>query len=67
MSETATLTFGQRFDQIGERMDAAYANRRDVVARGHKPGSAQYVAADDQIEAVYRDLRALNAEIGVGR
>lgn len=63
MSETATLTLGERFDQIGERMDAAYANRQAVLKRGHKPGSAQYVHADDQIEAVYRDLRALNAEV----
>jgi hypothetical protein len=63
MSETQTPTLGERFDQIGERMDAAYANRREVMKRGHKPGSAQYVAADDQIEAVYRDLRALNAEV----
>lgn len=57
------LTIGERFDQIAERMDAAYATRKEV-AKVHKPGTAQYVAADDAIEAVYADLRVLNREIG---
>lgn len=60
---TPAPTLGQRFDEIGDRMDAAYANRREVMKR-HKPGSAEAVAADDAIEAVYLDLRALNKEAG---
>lgn len=60
-------TWGERIDDIGARMDAAYAHRKAVLASGHKPGSAKYVAADDRIEAVYQDLRELNAEMGAGR
>ena len=50
-----TMT-GPAIDNIAARMDAAYAERRR-----HKPGSAGYADADARVEAVYADLRALNA------
>lgn len=53
------MTYGDRFDDISIRMDAAYAARR-----GLKMGTPEYEAADEQIEAVYADLRVLNAEVG---
>ncbi len=52
------LTMGERIDAISARMSAAYAARRET-----EPGTAEYVAADDRIEAVYHDLRHLNAEM----
>lgn len=51
-------TFGERYTAIGDRMDAAYAERRKF-----KPRTAEYEAADEAIEAVYADLRVLNAEV----
>jgi len=51
-------TVGEQFDDISARMDAAYAERRK-----HKYGTPAYLAADEQVEAVYSDLRRLNAEI----
>lgn len=51
-------TYGEQFEQISERMDAAYGERRK-----HRSGSPEYAAADEQIEAVYADLRVLNAEV----
>jgi hypothetical protein len=50
------LTLGDRFDAIGDRMDAAYAERRN-----YRIGSPEYAAANDMVEAVYADLRLLNA------
>jgi hypothetical protein len=60
--ETMPLTYGQRFDAIGDRMDAAYAERRKC-----EPGTAEYESANEAIEAVYADLRVLNAEMRAAR
>lgn len=62
-NETKTRpTFGQRYDLIGDRMDAAYAARKQ-----HAQGSAEYAAADAVVESVYADLRALNVEVKAAR
>jgi hypothetical protein len=49
---------GERYDEIAERMDAAYAARR-----GLRYGSPEFAEADAALEAVYVDLRALNAVV----
>lgn len=56
-----THTPGDRFDAIADRLDAAYAARRGAAV-----GSPARVLAELELEAVYADLRALNAEIGAG-
>ncbi|ROR91709.1 hypothetical protein [Nocardioides aurantiacus] len=48
---------GFLYDELGDDMDAAYAERRK-----HKPGTPEYVAADEKIESVYAALRVLNIE-----
>jgi len=58
MSDTHTKTFGQRYAEIADRMDAAYAERNR-----HALFSPLYEAADLAVQAVYADLRALNAEV----
>jgi len=59
MSDTdQTKSVGCRLDVITARMDAAYAERRK-----HKYGTPAYTAAADAVDAVYADLRRLNAEI----
>lgn len=52
------LTLGERYDEVGDRMDAAYA-----ALRGLTHGTPEHVAATATLEAVYTDLRALNAEV----
>lgn len=53
-----TPTMGERLDAISARMDAGYAERRL-----HMSNPRKYAEADEQIEAAYRDLRALTAEM----
>lgn len=44
-----------QLDEISTRMDAAYAERSKT-----RPGSPEYVAANDALEAVYEELREFN-------
>lgn len=57
--QTTTASLGQRYDEIAERMDAAYAERAQ-----HQPRTPEYLDASEAIDAVYADLRVLNKEAG---
>lgn len=54
----STKTFGQQYDEITARLDAAYTERRK-----HPMFSPAWDVADIAVEAVYRELRELNAQV----
>lgn len=51
-------TLGERFDDIGARLSAAY----DARAK-YEWNTPAWHTADAALEAVYADLRTLNAEV----